>query len=192
MMLAILQIGIYGYIADVTKLRSRTSRVAFVDLFLFFAMPCGIFLSDYIFRAGGNFHQISFLICTLKLNCFWSFNIFMVCSNGTAFWNIGLIFAVNLTTGGFLTIFGIGFLLDCLALLYTIFCIKETRERDVNDVPEARVRLFAIGNVTSVFRTVFKRRENGLRTVLLLLLLAMMLNVSGYSKYTLKTINVNF
>lgn len=129
-----LLIGIYGYIADVTKLRSRTSRVAFVDLFLFFAVPLGIFLSDFIFRAGG-----------------------------------------------FFLIFGIGFLFFSLALLYTIFCIKETRERNVSDAPEARVRLFAIENVTSVFRTVFKRRDNGLRTVLLLLLLAMMLNVSGYN-----------
>ena len=40
-------------IADVSRLRARTSRVAFVDLVFFLSYPTGIFLSDYIYNFGG-------------------------------------------------------------------------------------------------------------------------------------------
>jgi len=40
-------------IADSSRLRARTSRVAVVDLFFFLSYPSGIFLSDYIYNFGG-------------------------------------------------------------------------------------------------------------------------------------------
>ncbi len=48
-------VGIYAYIADKTALRSRTSRVAFVDLFVFLGFPVGSFLSAPLFKAGGYY-----------------------------------------------------------------------------------------------------------------------------------------
>jgi hypothetical protein len=42
------KIGVYGFIADTSRIRSRTSRVAFVDLFLFLSYPAGVFLSDLV------------------------------------------------------------------------------------------------------------------------------------------------
>ena len=133
------QIGVYGYIADVSRLRSRTSRVAFVDLFLFISYPAGVFASDFIYKLGG--------------------------------------FYLN---------FGLGFGLNITALLYTIFALKDTQEaRDV--AVDADVKLFDVQNVVNVFRTVFKRREGGLRSALLLLLLAMMLNIAGNCKEALLT-----
>ena len=65
------QIGVYGYIADVSRLKSRTSRVALVDLFLFLGYPLGVFLSDYIFKAGGfylvNVHNYFIVLTFCKL-----------------------------------------------------------------------------------------------------------------------------
>jgi hypothetical protein len=84
--------------------------------------------------------------------------------------------------GGFYFVFGLGFALNCVALLYAIFGLKETHEREVVEANEAQVRLHDLRNVVSVFQTVFKRREGGLRAALLLLLLAMMLNLSANCK----------
>ena len=70
-----------------------------------------------------------------------------------------------------------------LALFYATFFIRETTESDArSDASDERIRLFDLKNVASVFKTVFKARENGLRAALMLLLLAMMLNVAASSK----------
>jgi MFS family permease len=48
-------VGMYSYISDVTRLRSRTSRVALMDLFMFLGFPVGTFISGPLFKFGGYY-----------------------------------------------------------------------------------------------------------------------------------------
>ena len=48
-------IGMYSYIADVSSGRSRTSRIALVDLFMFLGFPFGTFISGPLFKYGGYY-----------------------------------------------------------------------------------------------------------------------------------------
>jgi MFS family permease len=50
-----LLIGMYSYLADVTSLRSRTTRIGLLDIFLFAGIPSGTFLSAYIFKYFGYY-----------------------------------------------------------------------------------------------------------------------------------------
>lgn len=53
--IACLLIGMYSYLADVTSLRSRTTRIGLLDIFLFAGIPSGTFLSAYIFKYFGYY-----------------------------------------------------------------------------------------------------------------------------------------
>ena len=48
-------IGVYSYIADVSSGRSRTSRIALLDLFVFMGFPVGTFISGPVFKYGGYY-----------------------------------------------------------------------------------------------------------------------------------------
>lgn len=43
----------YAYISDITKIRSRTMRIAILDLFMFLGAPLGLLLSDVTFYSLG-------------------------------------------------------------------------------------------------------------------------------------------
>ena len=48
-------IGMYSYIADITSVRARTTRIGVLDIFLFGGVPAGNFLSAYVFKYSGYF-----------------------------------------------------------------------------------------------------------------------------------------
>ena len=48
-------IGIYSYISDISGGRSRTSRIALLDLFTFIGFPVGTFMSGPLFKYGGYY-----------------------------------------------------------------------------------------------------------------------------------------
>jgi len=48
-------IGMYAYMADITSMRARTTRIGILDIFLFGGVPTGTFLSAYVFKYGGYF-----------------------------------------------------------------------------------------------------------------------------------------
>ena len=48
-------IGIYSYVSDISGNRSRTSRIAFLDLFVFLGFPVGTYLSGPVFKYGGYY-----------------------------------------------------------------------------------------------------------------------------------------
>lgn len=48
-------IGMYSYISDISSGRSRTSRVALIDLFMFLGFPIGTFVSGPVFKYGGYY-----------------------------------------------------------------------------------------------------------------------------------------
>lgn len=50
----------YAYISDITTIKSRTTRIAFYDVFLMIGPPCGIFLSNITVKDLG--YDNSFLI----------------------------------------------------------------------------------------------------------------------------------
>ena len=59
-------IGIYSYISDISGGRSRTSRIALLDLFTFIGFPVGTFISGPLYKYGGYyavFILVSLLTC---------------------------------------------------------------------------------------------------------------------------------
>ncbi|KAL1497054.1 hypothetical protein ABEB36_008081 [Hypothenemus hampei] len=69
----------------------------------------------------------------------------------------------------YVTVYCISIVCHVLALIYTIFFIKESlRERDTNQNPISG--LFSLSNILEMTKTPFKRRENSKRTILLLLM----------------------
>lgn len=130
-------IGIYSYVSDVSGNRSRTSRIALLDLFVFLGFPVGTYLSAPIFKYSGYY------------GVFGS--------------------AIAMTFG---------------SMLYTMLMIKDTRgpysDQGAGQSFEV-CNAFSIFNVIEVFRVCFKRRENHGRAIILLLIAAMLFNVSTLS-----------
>ena len=130
-------IGIYSYVSDVSGNRSRTSRIALLDLFVFLGFPVGTYLSGPIFKYSGYY------------GVFGS--------------------AIALTFG---------------SMLYTMVMIKDTRgpfsDQGAGQSFEV-CNAFSIFNVIEVFKVCFKRRENHGRAIILLLIGAMLFNVSTLS-----------
>jgi len=63
-----LLIGMYSYLADVTSLRSRTTRIGLLDIFLFAGIPAGTFLSGYIFKYSG-YYGIFLSVLVIQVLC---------------------------------------------------------------------------------------------------------------------------
>jgi PCFT/HCP family folate transporter-like MFS transporter 1/3 len=63
-----LLIGMYSYLADVTSLRSRTTRIGLLDIFLFAGIPSGTFLSAYIFKYFG-YYGIFLSVLVIQILC---------------------------------------------------------------------------------------------------------------------------
>eukprot|EP00092_Neocalanus_flemingeri_P016667 GFUD01018030.1.p1 GENE.GFUD01018030.1~~GFUD01018030.1.p1 ORF type:complete len:510 (-),score=61.02 GFUD01018030.1:1014-2492(-) len=63
-----LLIGMYSYLADVTSLRSRTTRIGILDIFLFAGIPTGTFLSAYIYKYLG-YYGIFGSVLVLQILC---------------------------------------------------------------------------------------------------------------------------
>lgn len=132
-------VGIYSYISDVTYLKARTSRVAFLDLFVFLGFPVGVYVSGLIFKAAG-----------------------------------------------FYAIFGMAALFTFLGSLYLALFITDTRgprssHQPTNEELTDDRHPLSIHNVVDVFKTCFKSRPHRLRSVILLLILAMLLNLSTFT-----------
>eukprot|EP00088_Acartia_fossae_P028786 TRINITY_DN29620_c0_g2_i1.p1 TRINITY_DN29620_c0_g2~~TRINITY_DN29620_c0_g2_i1.p1 ORF type:complete len:482 (-),score=0.43 TRINITY_DN29620_c0_g2_i1:270-1715(-) len=49
----VLLIGVYSYLADISTIRSRTSRLALLDFCFFGGVPIGMFVSPYVFHSFG-------------------------------------------------------------------------------------------------------------------------------------------
>jgi MFS family permease len=61
-------VGMYSYITDVSRVRSRTSRVAFLDLFMFLGFPIGVFISGPVFKFGSYYATFGLVRITQLLN----------------------------------------------------------------------------------------------------------------------------
>ena len=75
-------VGIYAYISDISHIRARTSRVAFLDLFVFLGFPVGMFLSASLFKVGGYylvFGTVSCCSCCIPLHLICIFYPLSVC-----------------------------------------------------------------------------------------------------------------
>ena len=130
-------IGIYSYVSDISGNRSRTSRIALLDLFVFMGFPVGTYLSGPIFKYSGYY------------GVFGS--------------------AIGLTFG---------------SMMYTMLMIKDTRgpwSDQGSDQSFEVCNAFSIFNVIEVFKVCFKSRPNHGRAVILLLIAAMLFNVSTLS-----------
>ena len=140
-------IGMYAYLADITSVRSRTTRIGLLDIFLYAGVPFGTFLSAYIFKAAGYFG-----------------------------------------------IYGTTLAMQIIVCLYITFFIKDTRgpHSDFSypnselDITRSCVRRYIsiinIQQLLDVFRVTFKKRSNNLRTVILVLVTLMLLNITSFSE----------
>jgi len=141
-------IGMYSYLADITSVRSRTTRIGLLDIFLYAGVPAGTFLSAYLFKAAGYFG-----------------------------------------------IYGVTLAIQIFVFFYISFFIKDTRgphsdfsypfsELDVTDRSLLRryLSIFNIQQLLDVFRVTFKKRSNSLRTVILVLVSLMLMNVTVFSE----------
>jgi len=63
-----LLIGMYSYLADITSLRSRTTRIGLLDIFLFAGIPSGSFLSAYIYEHFG-YYGVFFTALAIQIIC---------------------------------------------------------------------------------------------------------------------------
>jgi len=63
-----LLIGMYSFLADVTSIRSRTTRIGLLDIFLFAGIPSGTFLSAYIFKYCG-YYGIFLTVLVIQILC---------------------------------------------------------------------------------------------------------------------------
>ena len=61
----------YSYISDVSSGRSRTSRIALIDLFMFLGYPIGTFISGPIFKYGGYYTVFGLVSASMPV---WSKN----------------------------------------------------------------------------------------------------------------------
>jgi len=50
-----LLVGLYAYMADITSVEMRTTRIGLLDLFMFSGVPAGTFLSAYVFQYSGYY-----------------------------------------------------------------------------------------------------------------------------------------
>ena len=48
-------IGMYSYIADITSVRARTTRIGVIDIFFYGGVPTGTFLSAYVYKYSGYY-----------------------------------------------------------------------------------------------------------------------------------------
>ena len=75
-----------------------------------------------------------------------------------------------------------------LSILYVAIFIRDTRG-PYSEFPEQQsydfIGAFSIWNVIEVFKTCFKSRNNYVRSILLLLISAMLYNMSTFCKYLL-------
>jgi len=131
-------IGMYSYIADVSSGRSRTSRIALVDLFMFLGFPFGTFISGPLFKYGGYY-----------------------------------------------AVFGLGIGFTFISAVYVMLFINDTRGPYSNCTERNQsfdiIGAFSIWNVIEVFKTCFKSRDNYARPILMLLISAMLFNLSTIS-----------
>ena len=58
----------YSYLADITSLRSRTTRIGLLDIFLFAGIPSGSFLSAYIYEHFG-YYGVFFTALAIQITC---------------------------------------------------------------------------------------------------------------------------
>ena len=100
---------------------------------------------------------------------------------------------------GYYGIFGSVLVLNAINFTYVAVFLKETRgprahpryarcqregdvDADLGGQREEPKNLFSLDHIKSILDTSFKRRPNNMRTVLLILIAAMILNESVYSK----------
>ena len=50
-----LLVGLYSFLADITSVETRTTRIGLLDLFMFSGVPAGVFLSAYVFQYSGYY-----------------------------------------------------------------------------------------------------------------------------------------
>ena len=101
---------------------------------------------------------------------------------------------------GYYGIFGTCLVLNVINMTYVMVFLKETRGprahprysrfqcdsdigADLGGESERPKSLLSLDHLKSIFETTFKRRPNNMRTVLLILIAAMILNESVFSKY---------
>ena len=101
---------------------------------------------------------------------------------------------------GYYGIFGTCLVLNVINMTYVTVFLKETRGprvhpryarflcdsdigADLGGERERPKNLLSLDHLKSIFETTFKRRPNNMRTVLLILIAAMILNESVFSKY---------
>ena len=106
---------------------------------------------------------------------------------------------------GYYGIFGSVLVLNVINMTYVTVFLKETRgprahpryarfqrdgdvDADLGGENEEPKNLLSLGHLKSIFETSFKRRPNNMRTVLLILIAAMILNESVYSKCHIYTL----
>jgi len=130
----------------ITSLRSRTTRIGLIDIFMFAGIPSGTFVSAYIYYYLGYFG-----------------------------------------------IYGISLFLEIMIVLYIIFFITDTRgphsdycypnsELDSQKSTFRRyISIFDLHQLIDVFKATFRKREYGMRRVLLSLVLLMLINVTIFS-----------
>jgi len=50
-----LLVGLYSFLADITSVEMRTTRIGLLDLFMFSGVPAGTFVSAYVFQYSGYY-----------------------------------------------------------------------------------------------------------------------------------------
>ena len=146
--------GAYSYITDVSRESHRTARIAVADMFMASAYPFGNILSAPLYWYAGGYYGI----------------------------------------------FGCGLVLSVINMTYIMLYVKETRgprahPRYATVQHESNVasdqggedtqprNLLSLSHLKSVFTTAMKERPNKMRTVLLMLISAMILNQAANRKY---------
>lgn len=59
--------GLYSYLADITSVETRTTRIGIIDIFLFAGVPAGTFLSAYVYQSFG-FYGIFLLVYVMQVD----------------------------------------------------------------------------------------------------------------------------
>ena len=140
-------IGMYSYMADITSIRARTTRIGVLDIFLFAGVPTGTFLSAYVYKYTG-YYGIYGTILGVQIFVFAYIAIFIQDTRGPN----------------------------------SDFCYPNS-EMDMENRSTFRrfISIFNIHQLVDVFKVTFKRREYGIRSVILTLLLLMLINVTIFS-----------
>jgi len=139
-----LLIGMYSYLADISSIQARTTRIAIIDVFMLGGMPAGVFLSAYVYKYLG-FHGN----------------------------------------------YGIAILIQIAIIIYIIIFVKDTRgpnsdyEYSASEYQSTGIMRYLsivdLQHVTDVFEVTFKKRNNKLRRVIILLIALMLLNITIFS-----------